>query len=465
MAVAPKGIDVRAALGGKILFRASLKDSTGAKLITGTTNLSLYELQDDGTLKTYDFADNTFKATAVTTEQQAMTVRKGNNNTTDLGLWTFALTTLTNFTVGAVYFAVVANAGASPPQQEREFQFGGDQGDLPVSSTGYYQVDVIKVTNSTTSVANFTKVFLTDFASNYVNAVGWGNVALTATERTSIAAAVELAIFNDGDATALLAAIAAKVETFLINEGDASATLAAIAAAVRTNLATELARLDVTISSRLATAGYTVPPNTAQIVTAVLTELVASANFNIANSFGKLIKDNLDVPVSSRLATAGYTAPPDISGLATLANQLTIIAKTNLIPATPANEATVNAVGVLVSAIKALTDRLIPMLVNNAGDQFTSHALELAPAGGGGGGPIGPGASENILTFQEAGNPVADADVWLTIDSIGENVVAGTLQTNSEGKITFLLDPGVTYYIWMQKDGFNSILGQAFEAE
>lgn len=45
------------------------------------------------------------------------------------------------------------------------------------------------------------------------------------------AAAVEAAILNEGDATALLAAIAAKVEEFLINEGDATATIAAIATA------------------------------------------------------------------------------------------------------------------------------------------------------------------------------------------------------------------------------------------
>jgi hypothetical protein len=45
-------------------------------------------------------------------------------------------------------------------------------------------------------------------------------------------AALEAAILNEGDATALLAAIAAKVEEFLINEGDATATIVAIATAV-----------------------------------------------------------------------------------------------------------------------------------------------------------------------------------------------------------------------------------------
>lgn len=50
--------------------------------------------------------------------------------------------------------------------------------------------------------------------------------------KAGYAAAIEAAILNEGDATALLAAIAAKVEDFLINEGDSRATLAAISAAV-----------------------------------------------------------------------------------------------------------------------------------------------------------------------------------------------------------------------------------------
>jgi hypothetical protein len=86
-------------------------------------------------------------------------------------------------------------------------------------------------------------------------------VTLAAGERTTLAAVLEAAMLNEGDATALLAAIAAKVEQFLINEGDATATIGAIAAAVRTNLATELARIDVAISTRNATA----PPTVAAI--------------------------------------------------------------------------------------------------------------------------------------------------------------------------------------------------------
>ena len=118
-----QGIDVRQT-GDRVLFRAFLQDSAGALVTSGTTTLKLYELQNDGTLKSYDFNDNTFRTTALTTETQALTHRQGNNASTDTGLWTYALTTLSGFTAGNLYFAMVNNSGASPTDQQREFLFG-----------------------------------------------------------------------------------------------------------------------------------------------------------------------------------------------------------------------------------------------------------------------------------------------------------------------------------------------------
>jgi hypothetical protein len=138
MAVAPKGIDVRQSTG-RLLFRVLLQDSAGAVVTTGTTNLKLYELQDDGTLKSYDFNDNTFKTTVLTTENLALTHRTGNNATTNTGLWTKELTTLTGFTRGAVYFAHVSNTGAFPVVQAREFQFGGIDAEVPPDSLDRFE--------------------------------------------------------------------------------------------------------------------------------------------------------------------------------------------------------------------------------------------------------------------------------------------------------------------------------------
>lgn len=132
-----KGVDVRQT-GSQLVFRASLKDSTGAKVTSGTTTLAIYELQSDGTFKSYDFNSNTFKTTALTTATASMSHQTGNNGTVNTGVWTYALSTLTGFTAGAVYLAQVNNSGALPTDQEREFQYGSAEGDLVTTagSTG-----------------------------------------------------------------------------------------------------------------------------------------------------------------------------------------------------------------------------------------------------------------------------------------------------------------------------------------
>lgn len=88
--------------------------------------------------------------------------------------------------------------------------------------------------------------------------------AIAADAGAEIAAQVETAIVNEGDATAVLQAIADQIAADWV-AGDASPV--AIAAAVRTNLATELGRIDAAVSSR-ATA--------AAILTTALTESYAA---------------------------------------------------------------------------------------------------------------------------------------------------------------------------------------------
>lgn len=156
-----KGIGVRQT-GNQLVFRVSLKTNVGIILTTGTTTLSLYELQSDGTLKSYDFNDHTFKTSALTTETVDMTHRTGNNNTTNTGLWTYVLSTLSGFTINGIYIAVVKNSYATPNQQEREFQYGGGEGDILVTagSTGesYVQSDVTKIATSTTAATNLSNI-------------------------------------------------------------------------------------------------------------------------------------------------------------------------------------------------------------------------------------------------------------------------------------------------------------------
>jgi len=79
----------------------------------------------------------------------------------------------------------------------------------------------------------------------------------------------------------------------------AAPTAAQNASAVRTELATELARLDATVSSRLATASYTAPS-----AAPAATDVAAAVRTNLAAELARL-----DAAVSSRLAAASYTAP------------------------------------------------------------------------------------------------------------------------------------------------------------
>lgn len=122
------GISVWRSSGGsgadRLVFRFFLQDFANPPVVvsSGTANLRLYEQQADGTLKSYDWSDNTFKTTALTTENQAMTHRQGNNATRNTGIWTHVLTTLTGFTQTGLYYAEVEHAttGIVP----LEFEYG-----------------------------------------------------------------------------------------------------------------------------------------------------------------------------------------------------------------------------------------------------------------------------------------------------------------------------------------------------
>lgn len=182
-----KGVDVLQT-GTAILFRAFLLNASGSFVTSGTTNLLLYELQSDGSLKSYDWSSNTFKTTTLTTETQAMTVQAGNNGATATGLWTYALTMLTGFTVGAMYLYRVNSSGAAPTDQWREFQYGGDQGDLAVTQgstgVGYAQADIqewvgiaplalsSQLVQATASISGTVNANVTEIAGQTASAAG-----------------------------------------------------------------------------------------------------------------------------------------------------------------------------------------------------------------------------------------------------------------------------------------------------
>lgn len=68
---------------------------------------------------------------------------------------------------------------------------------------------------------------------------------------------------------------------------------------------------------------------------------------------------------------------------------------------------------------------------------------------------VGSGAIPFGVTVQNSstGLPLAGAACWVSTDAAGTNVVAGTLTTNSNGQVTFMLAAG-PYYLWVNDQGF-----------
>lgn len=68
----------------------------------------------------------------------------------------------------------------------------------------------------------------------------------------------------------------------------------------------------------------------------------------------------------------------------------------------------------------------------------------------------GSGAITWIVTVNNSnsGQPIMGAAVWISTDSGGSNVIAGTLYTNALGQATFYLAAG-NYYVWVADPGYT----------
>jgi hypothetical protein len=71
---------------------------------------------------------------------------------------------------------------------------------------------------------------------------------------------------------------------------------------------------------------------------------------------------------------------------------------------------------------------------------------------------IGPGSTLRTYTVtrSDTGAPIPDAEVWVTTDTAGANVIAGTLTTDDAGQVKFMLDAG-TYYYWVKAAGYTAV--------
>ena len=119
----------------------------------------------------------------------------------------------------------------------------------------------------------------------------------------------------------------------------------------------------------------------------------------------------LDASVASRLPTASYTAPSSVTSLQ--ADVTTIHGRTDVATST----------------------------------RLASSAY--APS-------TGSGSSTYVVTIRQPDGLTAieGCAVWISTDSAGATVVAGTLYTSAAGVATFTIDPGA-YYLWRQLGGWN----------
>lgn len=69
------------------------------------------------------------------------------------------------------------------------------------------------------------------------------------------------------------------------------------------------------------------------------------------------------------------------------------------------------------------------------------------------------GQGNNTVIFTEKDineNPIQFVDIWVTTDEVGSNIIAGVLETNRDGQVTFQLDVG-SYYLWRRHQSYSFV--------
>ena len=101
-----------------------------------TIRLRIYELQSDGTLKQYDWNDNTFKTAVPTTAFVTMTHRTTSGGGYDTGVYTAQATSVGGFMIGNVYLAQVENHSTGDTPLVVPFVYARTGGALKIEDGG-----------------------------------------------------------------------------------------------------------------------------------------------------------------------------------------------------------------------------------------------------------------------------------------------------------------------------------------
>lgn len=90
-----------------------------------------------------------------------------------------------------------------------------------------------------------------------------------------------------------------------------------------------------------------------------------------------------------------------------------------------------------------------PALPGSDGDTLKTLSDQIDAIGGG----AGAISFSYYLNSSVDNSPIADADIWVTTDITGTNVIASG-RTDQNGRVVFYLDAG-TIYVWRQKSGWD----------
>ena len=161
--------------------------------------------------------------------------------------------------------------------------------------------------------------------------------------------------------------------------------------------------------------------------------------------------DNITVVASDASGAEWYDLVVNIQ---TTARQIDDLAY----PATSGRSLTVAATGEAAANVTLWKGATAPAMTGDAyarlgapaGASVSADIAAIAAASVAGSGAI----SFSVTVNDESGNPVDGVEVWISTDSAGSSVVAGTLSTDALGVATFMLDAG-TYYLWRQRSGYN----------
>jgi len=242
-------------------------------------------------------------------------------------------------------------------------------------STGFYSG------NMTGTAGTYQVAFISASAN-----VGSGNIVWDGSAEVASSAPTAVQIRTEMDANSTkLANLDTTVSSRLSPSGTLATvttlttapivpTAAAIATQVRTELATELARVDVATSTRLAGSAYSAAPTTAQIATAVEGSLLNEAD-------GQAV-------LNAIVGAIGNTNLSEVSIVAAVRADLERVGgKIDSIPTTAAPTAAANATAVWATASKTITGGtvdtlttapIVPTAAAIASQVRTELATELA---------------------------------------------------------------------------------------